>query len=136
MTDPAFALTRAMRDRLLAHAPLVSLLGGAHVFDEVPRGAHPPHVAFTAHETRDWSVQQEKAHEHFVTLEAVTRRRSRADAQALASAIEAALDNAALVLSGHALVNLRLIFWSVARARTGDGFVATLRFRAATEPLS
>jgi hypothetical protein len=66
----------------------------------------------------------------------MTQRRSRADAQALASAIEQALDNAALPLDGHALVNLRLIFWSVARARNSENYAATLRFRAATEPLS
>ncbi|HMT13416.1 MAG TPA: DUF3168 domain-containing protein [Aestuariivirga sp.] len=136
MTDPAFALTAAMRARLLDHAPVLALLGGGHVFDERPRGANPPYVAFVAHETRDWSVQDAKAHEHFVTLEAMTQRRSRADAQALASAIEQALDNAALPLDGHALVNLRLIFWSVARARNSENYAATLRFRAATEPLS
>ena len=134
MSDPAFALTRALREALLAHAPLTTLLGGAHVFDERPRGANPPYVAFVAHEVRDWSVQQQKAHEHFVTLEAVTARRSRADAQALASAIEAALDDAALTLDGHRLVNLRLIFWSVARMKNTDHYGATLRFRAATEP--
>ena len=45
------------------------------------------------------------------------------------------LDNAALNLAGHRLVNLRLTLWSVVRDRQGENFGANLRFRAATEPL-
>ena len=125
-----------MRSQLLAHAPLVLLLQGEHVFEEVPRGAQTPHVTFGALETRDWSVADQKAHEHFVTLQVATNSRSRKLAQDILAEIEAALDNAALTLAGHAMVNLRLVFWAVARARDGETFGATLRFRAATEPLS
>ena len=125
-----------MRQALLAHAPLVLLLQGNHVFDEVPRGAHTPHVTFAAMETRDWSVADAKAHEHFVTLQVSTNSRGRKLAQDILAEIEAALDNAALTLADHALVNLRLIFWAVARDRNGETFGATSRFRAATEPLN
>ena len=131
--NAAFALQTAMRDALLARAPLLALLGGGHVFDEMPRGEQEPYVAFTAIETRDWSVQGQKAHEHFVTLEVKTRSRSRKLAQDIVSEIEAALDDVALVLNGHALVNLRLTFWTV--ARSNDVFSAVVKFRAATEPL-
>ncbi|MGQ0485724.1 MAG: DUF3168 domain-containing protein [Hyphomicrobiales bacterium] len=134
MSNPAFALQEAMRSRLLAHAPLTLLLQGQHVFDEVPRGANPPFVAFAAIETRDWSVADRKAHEHFVTLQVVTNSRSRKLAQDLLAEIEAALDNAVLTLAGHVLVNLRLMFWAVAKEKTGENYGATLRFRAATEP--
>ncbi len=136
MSNPAFALQEAMRGKLLAHAPLVLLLQGSHVFDEVPRGARTPHVTFGAIETRDWSVADAKAHEHFVTLQVATNSRSRKLTQDLLAEIEAALDGAALTLAGHALVNLRLVFWAVARDRNGETFGATLRFRAATEPLN
>ena len=122
-----------MRDRLLAHAPLLALLGGGHVFDEVPRGEQEPYVAFAAIETRDWSVQDQKAHEHFLTLEVKTKSRSRKPAQEIAGEIEAALDDAGLALTGHVLVNLRLTFSAV--ARSNDVFGAVVRFRAATEPL-
>lgn len=131
--NAALALQTAMRDALLARAPLLALLGGGHVFDELPRGAQEPYVAFTAIETHDWSVQGQKAHEHFVGLEVKTRSRSRRLAQDIVSEIEAALDDAVLVLSGHALVNLRLTFWTVAKAN--DLFGAMVKFRAATEPL-
>ena len=122
-----------MRDALLAHAPLLALLGGGHVFDELPRGEQEPFVAFAGTETRDWSVQDQKAHEHFVTLEVKTKSRSRRLAQDIVAEIETALDDAALTIVGHVLVNLRLTFSAV--ARSNDVFGAVVRFRAATEPL-
>lgn len=129
----ALALQTAMREALVAHAPLLALLGGGHVFDELPRGAQEPYVAFAGIETRDWSVQGQKGHEHFVTLEVKTRSRSRALAQDIVGEIETALDNADLALPGHALVNLRLTFWTVARAN--EFFNAVVKFRSATEEM-
>lgn len=129
------ALQTAMRAALLAHAPLVTALGGAHVFDEVPRGAKEPYAAFANIETRDWSVKDAKAHEHFITIEIATARRTRADAQSIVGLIETVLDNATLSLTGHVLVNLRMVFWTVGKQRNSENFGATIRFRAATEPL-
>lgn len=133
MSSAALALQTAMRDRLLAHAPLLALLGGSHVFDEIPRGEQEPFVVFSAIETRDWSVQGQKAHEHFVSLDVKTKSRSRKLAQDIANEIETALDNQALTLADHVLVNLRIVFWTV--AKTNENFGANIRFRAATEPL-
>jgi hypothetical protein len=122
-----------MRAALLAHAPLRLLLGGAHVHEELPRGARPPFVLFEAIETRDWSVADQKAHEHFVALSVKTNSRSRRLAQQVLDEIETVLDGAGLSLAGHRLVNLRLTFWSV--TRQGETYGANLRFRAATEPV-
>lgn len=133
--NAAQATQQAMRAALLARAPLITLLGGAHVFDEVPRGANAPYVAFTQIETRDWSVADQKAHEHFVTLEISTNQRGRGPAQAIASEIELALDNATLTLVDHRLINMRVIFTTVTRAGKTENFGALMRFRAATEPL-
>jgi len=129
----AQALQIAMREALLAHAPLLALLGGGHVFDELPRGTQEPYVAFAGIETRDWSVQGQKAHEHFISLEVKTKSRSRALAQDIVGEIETALDNADLPLPGHALVNLRLTFWTV--AKSNEVFGAQVKFRAATEEI-
>jgi hypothetical protein len=129
----ALALQIAMREALLAHAPLLALLGGGHVFDELPRGVHEPYVAFAGLETRDWSVQEQKAHEHFISIEVKTKSRSRALAQDIVGEIETALDNADLALQGHVLVNLRLTFLTV--ARSNEFFGAVVKYRAVTEPL-
>jgi hypothetical protein len=133
--NAALALQQAMRAALLADTALIALLGGQHVFDEVPRGEQSLYISFGNVETRDWSVMDQKAHEHFVTLDVVSNERGRAQAQNICNRIEAVLDNAALTLSGHRLVNLRNVFWSVARMKSDQKFGATMRFRAATEPL-
>lgn len=134
MSNPGFILQEAMRAALLAHAPLIALLQGQHIHEEMPRGAKESFVSFGAIETRDWSVADQKGHEHFVTLDVRTNQRSRKFAQDIVGEIETALDNATLSLVGHTLVNLRLVFWTVARDKAGENFNATLRFRAATEP--
>jgi hypothetical protein len=133
--NAALALQQAMRAALLADTALIALLGGAHIFDEVPRGEPPLSVSFAGIETRDWSVMDQKAHEHFVTMDVSTNERGRTQAQSICNRIEAVLDNANLTLAGHRLVNLRVVFWSVARPKSDPKFGATLRFRAATEPL-
>ncbi len=135
MINPAVSLQQAMRAALMARTPLTSILGGSHIFDEVPRGANPPFVQFTGIETRDWSVADQKAHEHFVGLEIVTNSRSRAAVQAIANEVELTLDNATLTLVDHKLINLRVIFTNVTRTRPTENFGGVLRFRAATEPL-
>ncbi len=133
--NPAQSLQQAMRAALIARAPLTTILGGAHIFDEMPRGANAPYVQFTGIETRDWSVADQKAHEHFVSLEVASNSRSRAAAHAIANEVEATLDNATLTLADHKLINLRVIFTTVTRTKATENFGAVLRFRAATEPL-
>jgi Protein of unknown function (DUF3168) len=132
--NAALSLQQAMRAALIARSPLTALLGGAHIFDEVPRGANPPYVLFTGIETRDWSVADQKAHEHFVSLEIVTNSRSRGLAQSIAQEIETALDMMPIALVDHKLVNLRNIFINILRSVKTDNYVGTLPFRAATEP--
>jgi Protein of unknown function (DUF3168) len=131
--NPALALVQAMRAALLGDTALMALLGGGHVFDETPRGEQGLYVAFAGVETRDWSVMDQKAHEHFVVIEVSTQERGRSQALAICSRIEAVLDNAVMVLVDHRLINLRVVFSNVARMKS-DKFGATLRFRAATEP--
>jgi Protein of unknown function (DUF3168) len=133
--NAALATQSAMRNALLVRVPLNTLLGGGHVFDEVPRGANAPYIAFNNVETRDWSVADQKAHEHFITLEVNTNSRSRSAAQNIVDEIEQALDNANLTLTDHKLINLRVIFTTVLRNSKTDNFGALIRFRAATEPL-
>ena len=133
--NAALALQQAMRAALLANTTLTGLLGGAHIYDEVPRGEPPLYVVFSTIETRDWSTTTQKAHEHFVNIEVSTNERARSRAQSICNAIETTLDNVALTLVGHALVNLRLVAWSVSRGKNNQNFGASLRFRASTEPL-
>ena len=69
----------------------VALLGGAHVYEESPRGVNASYVSFGECETRDWSVFDHKAHEHLVSIRVRTNARSQKLAQQIVSEIEAAL---------------------------------------------
>lgn len=133
MSSAGLALQEAMRGALVADATLTALLGGAYVFDEVPRGAPPAFVEFTALDTRDWSTATEPGLEHFVSVVVRSNSRGRRQAQEISSAVEAVLDGAAFAVPGYRLVNLKLVFWSV--MKNGQTYGASLRFRAATEPL-
>lgn len=133
MSSAGLALQQAMLQALIADDAVKAALGGTYVFDELPRGAPPAYVEFTALDTRDWSTFGDGGFEHFVSLAVRSNSRGRVQAQEISSAVAAALDGAALTLAGHRLVNLRLMFWSV--MKTGQSHGASLRFRAATEPL-
>ena len=134
MIQPGLDVQQAMKTILASRPALITLLGGAHVYDELPRGATAPHVLFTMIETRDWSVADQKAHESFVTLEITSKSRSRVQAQSIIQEIELALDSARPALVDHNLVNLRCVFISAARQKSTEYFSATMRFRSATEP--
>jgi hypothetical protein len=156
MIQPGLDVQQAMKSTLASRPALNTLLGGAYVFDELPRGATAPYVVFTTIETRDWSVADQKAHENFVTLEIKSKSRSRMQVQNIIQEIETALDGATLTLAANNLINLRCIFISAAlpklrqqvsdersklnspsvsaREKSNQLFTATMRFRAATEP--
>ena len=125
-------LAEAMRAALIADDAVTAALGGAYVFDEVPRGAPPSYVEFTGLDTRDWSTFGDGGFEHFVSLVVRANSRGRKQAQEISAAVERVLDGAALPLAHHRLVNLHMVFWSV--VKTGQTHGASLRFRAATEP--
>lgn len=133
MSSAGRELLEAMRAALLASDAVKAALGGAYVFDEVPRGAPPAYVEFTGLDMRDWSTFGDGGLEHFVSLAVRTASRGRKQAQEISAAVEQVLDGAALTLVRHRLVNLHMVFWSV--VKSGQNFGASLRFRAATEPL-
>lgn len=133
MLSAALDLQEAMRAALAGDETLTAVLGGAHVHLELPRGAPANHVEFTAIDTRDWSTADERGLEHFISLAIRSASRGPLLVQEACAAVAAVLDGASLPLPRHRLVNLRLVFWSV--AKTGQSYSASLRFRAATEPL-
>lgn len=136
MSDAILALRGAIQQRLAADAALSTLIGSGRIHDEAPRAARGVYVVHGDVEARDWSTGSGSGCEQDVSL-AVWAGESSSSRQALEAAalIAAALDDAALSVAGHVLVNLRWQSSRLARdARTGLAFV-TIRFRAVTEPL-
>jgi hypothetical protein len=128
------SLRKAVRARLLATPALVARLGGARVHDEAPRGAPQPYIAFAQSRSRDWSTMTERGQEHALTLDVWSERTGAREALEIAVLASAALDDQALVLEGHTLVNLQEREVEAARENSNRFVRARLRLRAITEP--
>lgn len=134
MSTAAVALRSAVHSALAADGALVSLLGGARVYDAPPRHAAFPYVTLGEARITDLSSDEAPGEEHQLTLHAWSRQGGHREAHLIAGALLAALDDAPLTLSGHRLVNLRFSLADVRRESDGRTYHALVRFRAVTEP--
>lgn len=134
MTEAAVALRSAVRSALVADGALVALLGGARVYDEVPRGASFPYVTLGEARVTDYGSDEAPATEHALVLHAWSRQGGHREAHLIAGALLQALDDADLSLAGHRLINLRFALADVRREADGLTHHAQVRFRAVTSP--
>ena len=134
MSASAVALRAAIRDTLAADTPLISLLGGAKIYDEPPRDAALPYVTLGEDVIADASTATEPGDEHALTLHAWSRQGGHREAHLIAGALLEALVDAPLVLDGHRLANLRFIVADVRREGDGRTYHGLVRLRAVTEP--
>lgn len=130
------ALRAAIQARLSTDTDLTGLIGAGRIHDEAPRAMQGVYVVHGEVDARDWSTGTESGCEQEFALTVWAGESASAKlALEAAGRIVVALDQAALTLIGHRLINLR---WRSSRlsrdARTGLAFV-TLRFRAVTETL-
>lgn len=135
MPSASFALQSAVFAALAADAPLAALLGDARIYDDVPPRPAYPYLTFGQSSERDWSTGTDPGTEHVLTLHVWSKAAGRKEAQAIATAAEAALHDRTLTLAGHRLVNLRHEYSEVRREPDGETMHGIIRFRAVTEPL-
>lgn len=135
MTSPVLALRQAIHARLVGDAALTALLGGPRVHDEPPRAAAGLYVVFGEGRARDWSTGSDRGHEHEVALIVWSKAGGAKPALEAADRIVALLDDAALTLGGHRLVNLRVTASETRRDEKAGVARVTLRLRAVTEVL-
>ncbi len=134
MSTAAAALRAAIHDALLADAPLTSLLGGDKIYDEPPQAAAFPYVTLGEARVADYSTGSEAGAEHQFILHGWSRQGGHREAHLIAGALLQALDDAALTLTDHRLINLRFALADVRREADGRTYHALVRFRAVTEP--
>jgi hypothetical protein len=135
MPASAASLRTAIRDALAADAPLVSLLGGAKIYDEPPRDAALPYVALGEDVIADNSTATESGDEHALTLHIWSRQGGHKEAHVIAGAVLEALVDVPLALDGHHLANLRFVVADVRREADGRTYHGIVRLRAMTEPV-
>ena len=134
MSSPTRALQEAVFSALSADAALTALIGAGQIHDGPPRNAAAPYVHLGEINARDWSTSTEAGTEIVFAVVAWSRLPGRSEALAIAERVREVLDDAALALVGHRLVNLRHISTETARADKPEGRRAVVRFRAAVEP--
>lgn len=130
------SLRAAVHARLATDADLLDALGGARIYDVAPANAALPYVTFGPAQWSDWSQIGARGGDQILTLDVWSDYPGASEAIRIAERIADLLDDAALALTGHALVDLKLR--SLARTREADGRLAraSLSFRALTETLA
>ena len=131
MRDHEGALQKAMVAALKADPALSALIQG-RVYDQAPEGALCPYLALGRCESRpvaaaDCGVEQR------LTLTVVSRFAGMEEAKAVAAAVRACLEAAALEADGVRPATLRTVFSDVFRAGDGRRTYAVVRLRAVTE---
>ena len=134
MTSPILALRAAILAMAQADLELASLMGGAvRLYDEPPRAAEPVYAVFGEARARDWSTASDRGHEQDASIVVWAREGSARSALLVAERLASLLDEAALVLDGHRLVNLRVTEMNADRDADTNLARVTLRLRAVTE---
>ncbi len=134
MPASAVSLRAAIRDALAADMPLVTMLGGAKIYDEPPRDAALPYVTLSEDVIADAATATEAGDEHALTLHVWSRQGGHREAHIIAGALLEALIDVPLALDGHHLANLRFIVADVRREADGRTYHGIVRLRAVTEP--
>lgn len=130
MSDARFELLKAMRLAMLGDTGLAAMITG--VSDPAPRGGAYPFVTFGDVRTTPQDGDQPPTLEHQVEVWVYSRAKGRWEVSQIADTVRALLDDAALSLSGHDLIDIRHRDTEVAPTRDRHGFRARLRFRAVT----
>jgi len=128
-------LQKAIRDALKADPGLLSLLGAASIFDDVPPGIPFPYVTFGRSTAYDWSTDTDSGREHLVTVHIWSRIGGKKETLAIMEAVERVLSTANLAMPGNRLVNFALQYEEARYEEQNDGYHGILRYRAVTEPL-
>ncbi len=126
-------LQKSLHAALVADAALSALVGG-RVFDRPPQDADFPFVTLGDSEVEPDGTGSDGAAIHRLVLSVWSRGRGRRETKEIMTAIDIALQEATLAMTGHVLVNLHLERASVAYAPDAEALRGRLIFRAYTEP--
>ena len=135
MASAGLELQKSIFSALTSSPAVTGLLGGAHVFDDVPSGAAYPYLTIGESAARDWSTGTEPGDEHILTLHVWSRAAGRMEAHEIMGAVRAALHDVPLTVAGYRLINLRHEFSDARREPDGETYHGVVRYRAVTEPV-
>lgn len=132
--SPAWSLQQSAFAALAADAGVIAHLGSPpRLFDEVPRDAAMPYAVIGEATESEWNTATDKGAALNFIVTVWSRGAGFKEAKQAAGAVRAALDGAALVLTGATLIDLR--FETARYLRESDGITrrGELSFRALIE---
>ena len=132
----AWALQEAIHQHLAEDSGLLGLLGGARIYDHVPRNTAYPILTFGQSVARDWTTGTEDGEEHILTLHVWSEGGSRQQAHEIMGAVRRALNDAPLALTDHRLVDIRHEFSEARPEADRESYHGIVRYRAVTEPVN
>lgn len=130
----SWALQTAIHAALIDDATLMALVAGVH--DHVPEGAAFPYVTIGEDAVDAFDGKTFRGAEHALSLHVWSRGRGRREAKAILARLRALLDQAALTVGGHALIDLRFVAEETALERDGLTYHGRARLRAVTQEAS
>lgn len=132
--DSQWALQQAVLTALTGDAALQALIGNpARVYDAVPPDPTYPYVVIGEGNAADWDTKDSDGMDQVMTIHAWSRYRGLKEAKQIMGAVLDALDQQALAVTGHTLVQLRFEFSDVLMDPDGLTRHGVQRFRALTE---
>ncbi|RFC64223.1 DUF3168 domain-containing protein [Fulvimarina endophytica] len=136
MVQPSAELQKSIFRTLTADPGLTGLLGGPKVFDRRPERAAFPYLTLGRTAVVDWSTGTEDGSEHILTLHVWAKGGGKQETYAIMDRVSETLNDAALPLEGHHLVNLQLQFAEARQEPESATYHGILRFRAVTETVA
>lgn len=130
----SLALQRAVFELLTVDTQLIGRLGGAHVYDAVPRRQARPYVSFGRSRVTDWSTGDDVGGQHTLTLHVWTDGPGRRQALEIADDVERVLTDAPFPVADHCLVAFLRTGFETERLSDREIIRASLRFRALLSP--
>jgi len=130
----SWALQKAIHAALVGDATLMALVTGVH--DHVPEDAQFPYVAIGEDDVDAFDGKTFRGAEHAMSLHVWSRARGRREAKEILDRLGALLDQAALAVAGHTLIDLRFVAEETALERDGLTYHGRARLRAVTQEAS
>jgi Protein of unknown function (DUF3168) len=141
MSDPAWEVQKAIKTLLEADADLATAMGGTVAFyDHVPERAAMPYLVFDEPQSGEWDVTPTETDEgfgkeHNVQLHTWSAYEGKKQTNEMLRAIEVAMRDPALSLTGHRLINIRFQFSDRLRDPDGQAYHGIIQFRVVTEEI-
>ncbi len=130
-SDALWQLQKEIFTKLSTDSTLTAMVSG--VYENVPQDSAFPYVAISDMQSADWSTKTTKGAQVIIRVDAFTRERGSKKLLEIMTRVSDLLHQCSLTLTGHTLINLRLLDNDMLKANDGLTYIGASRFRAVTQ---